>query len=103
MYHPTVSVPSEAVWEGVGDKGESTELVLDCYLFGYGCHRDSVGVPAKANEGAYGRACVASVLAILEKEEAENGQSKHVLPHGQESRITPGLVSSVFRYFTQSK
>ena len=66
MYHPSVSVPSEVVWEGVRDKGESTELVLDCYFFGYGCHWDSVGVPAKADEGTYGRVCVASVLAVME-------------------------------------
>ena len=74
MYHPTVGVPFEAVWEGVGYKGESAELVLDCYFFGYGCHRDSVGVPAKADEGAYGRACVASVLAVVEKKKAETLQ-----------------------------
>ena len=63
MYHPTVSVSSEAVWEGVGEKGESAELVLDCRFFHYGCNWDSVGVPAKADEGAYGRLCVTLVVS----------------------------------------
>ena len=79
MYHPSVSVPSEVVWEGVRDKGESAELVLDCYFFGYGCHWDSVGVPAKADEGAYGRLCVASVLASVSVSASMEHKSRNIV------------------------
>lgn len=63
MHCSTISISSQAVWEGLGDEGESPELVLDYCLLDYGCHWDCVGISSKADEGAYGWHCVALLLA----------------------------------------